>query len=86
MATNASQDVGRSSLGHIAFWTRRVNFKTYHMPLSSSMSTAKPSKSSFTSLTACSKQSSTRMVFFIQLMYGACFQEEPISCLCNSFP
>ncbi|GFS60759.1 hypothetical protein TNCV_2001621 [Trichonephila clavipes] len=42
MATNVSQDVGRSGMGHIAIRKRRVNFKTCHMPLSSSMSTAKP--------------------------------------------
>ncbi|GFV76136.1 histone-lysine N-methyltransferase SETMAR [Trichonephila clavipes] len=42
MATNTSQDVGSSGLGHIEIRTRRVNFKTRHMPLSSSISTAKP--------------------------------------------
>ncbi|GFX95616.1 hypothetical protein TNCV_4826301 [Trichonephila clavipes] len=42
MATNISKDVGRSGLSHIAIRTRRINFKTRHMPLNSSMSTAKP--------------------------------------------
>ncbi|GFV23061.1 hypothetical protein TNCV_5101571 [Trichonephila clavipes] len=68
MATHTSYDVGSSDLGHIANWTGRVNFKTLHMPLSSSMSTAKPSKSNFISPTACAKQSSTRTS--IPLMYG----------------
>ncbi|GFU37357.1 hypothetical protein TNCV_4273361 [Trichonephila clavipes] len=31
MATNTSQDVGRSGLGHIEIWARRVNFKTRHI-------------------------------------------------------
>ncbi|GFW57525.1 hypothetical protein TNCV_544341 [Trichonephila clavipes] len=65
MATNTSQDVGRSGLGHIAIWTRRVNFKIHYMPMSSRMSTAKPSKSSFISPTACPQQSITRTVSFI---------------------
>ncbi|GFU85077.1 hypothetical protein TNCV_1553401 [Trichonephila clavipes] len=70
MTTNTSQDVGRSGLDYIAIWTRRENFKTRRMPLSSSMSTTKPSKSSFISPTTCPKQNSTRMVSFIPLMYG----------------
>ncbi|GFT73542.1 hypothetical protein TNCV_4021451 [Trichonephila clavipes] len=55
MATNTSQDVDRSGLGHIAIRTRRVNFKTRHMPLSSSMSTANPIKNRFILHTACPK-------------------------------
>ncbi|GFW01918.1 hypothetical protein TNCV_3028891 [Trichonephila clavipes] len=47
------------------------------MLLSSSVSTAKPSKSSFILPTACPKQSSTRMA----LMCWPCFQEELASCL-----
>ncbi|GFT56484.1 hypothetical protein TNCV_2334441 [Trichonephila clavipes] len=35
MATKTIQDVGRSGLDHIGIRTRRVNFKTLHMPLSS---------------------------------------------------
>ncbi|GFV95041.1 hypothetical protein TNCV_1030391 [Trichonephila clavipes] len=45
------------------------------------MASAKPSKSSFISHTVCLKQSSTRKVFFKQLMNGACLQEELISFL-----
>ncbi|GFV05178.1 hypothetical protein TNCV_223911 [Trichonephila clavipes] len=81
MATNTSQDVSRSGLGHIAIRTRRVNFQTRLMLLSLSVTIAKPSKSSFISHFACPKQSSTRTVSFIPLMYGACLQEELISCL-----
>ncbi|GFW85557.1 hypothetical protein TNCV_852091 [Trichonephila clavipes] len=69
MGTNTSQDVGRSGLGHNAIRTRKVNFKTYHVPLSSSMFTAKPSKSSFNSPAARPKQRSTRTVSIIPLMY-----------------
>ncbi|GFY33342.1 hypothetical protein TNCV_1897941 [Trichonephila clavipes] len=47
------------------------------MPLSSSMSTAKPIKKSFTLPTVCSKQSSTRTFSFISPV----LQEELISCL-----
>ncbi|GFT16467.1 hypothetical protein TNCV_281091 [Trichonephila clavipes] len=43
MATNTSQDVGRSGSGHIANRTRRVIFKTHHMPLSSIMCPLKES-------------------------------------------
>ncbi|GFV61927.1 hypothetical protein TNCV_4107311 [Trichonephila clavipes] len=81
MATNTSQDRSRSVLGHIAIRTRRVNSKTCYIPLSSSMSTQKPSKSSFVSPTVCPKQSSNRTVFFRPLMSGACLQRELISCL-----
>ncbi|GFV50083.1 hypothetical protein TNCV_2354681 [Trichonephila clavipes] len=70
MTNNISQEVDRSGLGHVAIRRRRVNFKTRHRPLSSSMSTVKPSKRSFISSTACPEQSSIRMVSFIPLMYG----------------
>ncbi|GFY17550.1 hypothetical protein TNCV_3519051 [Trichonephila clavipes] len=71
MAIDTSEDMGRSGLDHIAIWSRTTNFKTRHMPLSSSMSTAKSSKSSYISPTACLKQSHTRMVSFRPLMYGS---------------
>ncbi|GFW55309.1 hypothetical protein TNCV_116951 [Trichonephila clavipes] len=44
MEISTSQDVGRSGLGHIAIRTKRINFKSHHISLSPSMSTAKPSK------------------------------------------
>ncbi|GFX19062.1 hypothetical protein TNCV_323661 [Trichonephila clavipes] len=81
MATNTSKDVGRSRLGHIAIRTRRVNFKTRHMPLTSSMFTGKPSKSHFISPTACPKQSSARTISIIPLMYGVYLPDELIFCL-----
>ncbi|GFW25277.1 hypothetical protein TNCV_5088431 [Trichonephila clavipes] len=84
MATNTSEDVGRIGLGHIAIRKGRVNFKSRHMPLSSSMSTAKPSKSAFISPTACSKQSNTRMVSFIPSCMGVWFQEKLTSILFDS--
>ncbi|GFX06563.1 uncharacterized protein TNCV_3017971 [Trichonephila clavipes] len=49
MATNTSQDVGRSGLGYIAFRTGRVNLKTRHMLLRSSMSTPNPQARIFSS-------------------------------------
>ncbi|GFX43810.1 hypothetical protein TNCV_4110891 [Trichonephila clavipes] len=70
IASNTSQYVSRSGLGHIAIRTRMVNFKTHPMPLSSSMSTAKPSKNCYISPNAFPNQNSTRMVFFIPIMYG----------------
>ncbi|GFW94450.1 hypothetical protein TNCV_2701711 [Trichonephila clavipes] len=70
MATNTGHDVGRSVLGPIAIWTGSVNFKTRHIPYSSSMTTPKSSKSNFISPTTCPKQSRTSTVSFIPLMYG----------------
>ncbi|GFX85290.1 hypothetical protein TNCV_2675651 [Trichonephila clavipes] len=69
MATNRSQEVDRSDLDHITIRTRRVNFKTQDMPLSSSMSPANLSKSSFISPTAHPKQSSTMTISFVPLIY-----------------
>ncbi|GFT37165.1 hypothetical protein TNCV_1126341 [Trichonephila clavipes] len=62
MATNTSQNVGRSGMGYIAIRTRWVNFKTCHMSLSSSVSHAKSSKNNFISPTACPKQSPSCIV------------------------
>ncbi|GFV32732.1 hypothetical protein TNCV_3890901 [Trichonephila clavipes] len=81
MATNTSQDVGRSGLSHIVIQTKRVNFKTRHMPLSSSMSTEKLSKSSFMWPTACPKQSGTGRFPSCHSCMVACLQEELISYL-----
>ncbi|GFU28075.1 transposase [Trichonephila clavipes] len=44
-----NRDVGRSDFGDIAIRTRKINFKTGHMPLSSRMLTVKPSKNSLLS-------------------------------------
>ncbi|GFY17067.1 hypothetical protein TNCV_1088431 [Trichonephila clavipes] len=79
MAADTSQDVGRNGLGHIAIQTSRVNFKTRHMPLSSSVSTAKSTKSSFISATACPKQSSRFLLY--HSCKGACFLEKLTPCL-----
>ncbi|GFU47723.1 putative transposable element [Trichonephila clavipes] len=60
MATHTSRDEGKSNLGRNEIRTRRVYFKLSHMQLSSSRSTAKPSKSTFISVTACPKQTAPR--------------------------
>ncbi|GFU44829.1 hypothetical protein TNCV_2500211 [Trichonephila clavipes] len=81
MATNKSQDVGRSRMRHIAIRTKRVNFKSHHMPLNSNASNSKSSKHNFISPAACPKQISRRTVSFIPSLYGAWLQEEVISYL-----
>ncbi|GFV66517.1 hypothetical protein TNCV_2271801 [Trichonephila clavipes] len=79
--TNRSQDVGKNSLDHIAKRTKWVNFKNRHMPLSWSMSPGKPNKNRFIASTDYSNQSSTRMVSFKPLVYGASLKEELMSCM-----
>ncbi|GFV88824.1 hypothetical protein TNCV_4608691 [Trichonephila clavipes] len=82
MATNASQDVGRSGLGHIAIRTRRVNIKTHHMPLSSSMSTAKSmARVVLSRLLPVPTKAELGWFPSYHSCTGACFQEELTSCL-----
>ncbi|GFX11361.1 hypothetical protein TNCV_2804231 [Trichonephila clavipes] len=67
MATNTSQDAGRSVLGHITNRTRRINC---HMSLSSNLFSVKPIKNRFISPIACPSRNSARTISFIPFMYG----------------
>ncbi|GFT04320.1 DUF4817 domain-containing protein [Trichonephila clavipes] len=78
MTTNTSQDVGRSGLRHCNS-NKKSEFITLHRPLSSSMTTVKPSKNRFMSPTVCPEQSNTRTVSFMSYMVESYFQGEQIS-------
>ncbi|GFT97746.1 hypothetical protein TNCV_4229301 [Trichonephila clavipes] len=73
--------MGRRSLGHIAIRTRRINFKTQLRPLCSSVSTAKPRKSSFISPADCPSKAAPGRFPSYKSCTETCLQEELMSCL-----
>ncbi|GFW81298.1 hypothetical protein TNCV_376461 [Trichonephila clavipes] len=68
-------------MSHNAIRIGKVNFKTRHMPLSSSMSTADLSKSSSSRLLPVPSKAASERIPSCTSSTGACFQEELLSCL-----
>ncbi|GFV15196.1 transposable element Tc3 transposase [Trichonephila clavipes] len=81
MAINTSQDVRRNGMDQNAIRIRRVNLKSRHMPLSSSMSIAKFDKNRSSRLLLVPTEATPGRFPPYHSCTAACLQEELICCL-----